>query len=204
MSGEDRLEELRRAKNRAHRAMTAAMGNWLRAEKALSRAQKSFDAALLHPGRPVGQSAAVKLMRDVIGCEWRRVFSHRLAYESRQAEFQAAEQEYESYAKHLRQEEEEITDKARKAGVPELCLDAVLIRTRPDGKTKDIYFAAYGNDPTGPGHGHIVVDVYGNKLYERPILAVVGAPVNDRASRRKEAKREGRRDAQLTGDGTAA
>jgi hypothetical protein len=54
---------------------------------------------------------------------------------------------------------------AQRAGVPFQYLDDLYVSTEPDG-TVNIYFGGLGS-PEGPGHGHYVMDAYGNVTYAR-------------------------------------
>ncbi len=107
----------------------------------------------------------------------KRVFDQAKAdHERSQADFTRAKAEFDQAARAFKVQLEVIRaeskrkkdDKraiAERASVPHQYRDNVWVTTQPDG-TVNIYFGGIG-EPVGPGHGHYVMDKYGNVTYRR-------------------------------------
>jgi len=97
-------------------------------------------------------------------------------HERKQAEFKRAKSDFDrakdAFGKRLavvRAESRRRKDDKRalidRAGIPHYYRDKVWISREPDG-TVNLYFGGVG-EPTGPGHGHYVLDASGTVTYRR-------------------------------------
>jgi len=93
----------------------------------------------------------------------------KAAHERAQADFKLARERFDTASAAFRAQLDKLkADKrsiAERAGVPAQYLDNVRISKDSDGNT-NIYFGGIG-EPTGPGHGHYVVDGSGRVTYRR-------------------------------------
>jgi hypothetical protein len=115
-------------------------------------------------------------------------------HERAQADFKRAKADFDQAASAFRKRLEAVRaeskrkrdDKrslAKRAGVPHQYRDNVWVSTEPNG-TVNIYFGGVGK-PNGPGHGHYVMDSYGNVTYARDPFDPHGA--QNFAENRREA-----------------
>lgn len=85
------------------------------------------------------------------------------------SEFERAKQAFRSRLEAAKaaskQRQDDKRSIAERAGVPFQYHNDVWVSTHPDG-TINIYFGGAGQ-PNGPGHGHYVMDKYGNVTYRR-------------------------------------
>lgn len=91
------------------------------------------------------------------------------AFKSAKAEFDRAKKAFQARLAVVRTQREQRKDDkrslARQAGIPVQYWDDVYVSTEADGSV-NLYFGGLG-EPTGPGHGHYVVDRYGTVTYAR-------------------------------------
>lgn len=90
-------------------------------------------------------------------------------FQKRKAEADEAKRAFHKRLEHLKtqntQRRESNRSIAERAGVPFQYLDKIRVTKDADGDT-NIYFGGVG-EPAGPGHGHYVLDRYGEVTYSR-------------------------------------
>lgn len=91
------------------------------------------------------------------------------AFKDAKSDFERAKQAFQGRLARVREDRQQRqSDKrslAQRAGVPFQYLDNIFISTDGDGMV-NIYFGGIG-EPSGPGHGHYVMDPYGRVVYSR-------------------------------------
>jgi hypothetical protein len=119
---------------------------------------------------------AFERAKEVFASAKRTFDQAKAEHERKQTDFNQAKANFDKAAKAFKDRLEKVKaenkkrrdDKrsvAEKAGVPYQYRDNVWV-SKESGGTVNIYFGGVGK-PNGPGHGHYVMDAYGNVTYKR-------------------------------------